>query len=464
MSTRLRSHRSTLALVVVLSSLAEATSLIACQSDDSGSGGTRDAAVADVAVDVTLRDAGPSQDAPSDSASDSPSDSSADSASDGGTSWLPACGSAVRVTNGSITPSGYSVAVSADGRYVAFTTLSSYLATDTNDVTDVYVRDLATGSIELVSVSSAGVTGNRGSGVFSLSSNGRYVLFESSADNLVAGDTNQVGDVFVRDRVAGTTERVNLRSDGGESSAAGSSVGIADDGHLVLFESTDTAIVPGSGTSTGGFLRDRTAGTSSVMSFDAGTKVTAAALSRSGQVVVFVEAPIRGRLHVFDLGLQVGGALVADDAGLTGSNDVPRVSDNGRFVAFVHDLASIYRVDRTSNQVALAAALADAGARPQLRALSADGNTIAIETGQPYDYARDINIDNDVYTFDFAKGTVNLASRGLNGKASGAGTGGAREVAITADGKYVVLTSFAPLVADDTNGQVDVYLVPTGCP
>src|SRR5213595_159425 len=92
-------------------------------------------------------------------------------------------------------------AISADGRFVAFASYASNLVPgDTNGVADVFVHDRQTGTTKRVSVNSAGTQGNGGSGSPAISADGRFVAFSSYATNLVPGDTNGVVDVFVHDR------------------------------------------------------------------------------------------------------------------------------------------------------------------------------------------------------------------------------------------------------------------------
>lgn len=118
-------------------------------------------------------------------------------------------------SNGSDAPT-----LSADGRYVAFASLASNLVPgDTNGAWDVFLHDRQTGRTERVSVDSRGRQGNGHSGEhawtrIAFSGNARYVAFDSAASNLVPGDTNQITDVFLRDRRAGTTERVSVGSAG----------------------------------------------------------------------------------------------------------------------------------------------------------------------------------------------------------------------------------------------------------
>ena len=103
--------------------------------------------------------------------------------------------------------------VSSDGRWVAFASdANNLVANDTNRCRDVFVRDLATGSLTLVSVNTNGACGSRASSEPAISSEGRYVAFTSSADDLVPGDVNNAPDVFMRDLQNGTTALVNRHS------------------------------------------------------------------------------------------------------------------------------------------------------------------------------------------------------------------------------------------------------------
>ncbi len=128
----------------------------------------------------------------------------------------------------------YMPSISADGRYVSFASYATNLvAGDTNDALDVFLHDRHSGMTEQVSVDSSGTQGNFGSTFQSISADGRYVAFGSSATNLVTGDTNLAWDVFVRDRGAqigtkfctananSTGSPANIWATGSASSAAG---------------------------------------------------------------------------------------------------------------------------------------------------------------------------------------------------------------------------------------------------
>jgi hypothetical protein len=140
--------------------------------------------------------------------------------------------------------------VSADGRYVAFASFSDNLVPgDTNSAADLFVRDRLTGTTERVSVSSTGVQGNADSGIVngmggpSISADGCYVAFDSQASNLVKGDTNNAIDVFVHDRVTGATQRVSVSSAGVQGNGDSTHRSISADGNRVAFESFADTLV-----------------------------------------------------------------------------------------------------------------------------------------------------------------------------------------------------------------------------
>ena len=149
--------------------------------------------------------------------------------------------------------------ISADGRFVAFWSAASNLVSgDTNDSWDVFVHDLKTGLTERASISSTGEQGNNDSYNPSISTDGRFVGFDSRASNLVSGDTNGVYDAFVHDRQAGTTERVSVSSAGEQGNGASFSSVISADGRFVTFESQASNLVNGdTNQETDIFVRDR---------------------------------------------------------------------------------------------------------------------------------------------------------------------------------------------------------------
>ncbi len=140
----------------------------------------------------------------------------------------------------------FSASISADGRYVAFDSDASNLVSgDSNFIADVFVRDCDGSTTERASVSTGGGQGDDGSAYAALSSDARYVAFESYASTLVADDTNEVRDVFVRDRQAGETKRVSTASDGTQANDGSLEASISADGSYIAFHSGASNLVAG---------------------------------------------------------------------------------------------------------------------------------------------------------------------------------------------------------------------------
>jgi Tol biopolymer transport system component len=163
--------------------------------------------------------------------------------------------------------SGYS-AVSADGRYVGFASYASNLVPgDTNETSDVFVRDLWTGTTTRVSVTSTGAQADGLSSDPDLSADGRYVAFTSFAPDLVPGDTNTHGDLFVRDLWTGTTTRVSVSSTGEQANEQTYAGVLTPDGRYITFPSVASNLVPGDTNEAGDvFVRDLQAGTTTRVS------------------------------------------------------------------------------------------------------------------------------------------------------------------------------------------------------
>jgi Tol biopolymer transport system component len=168
--------------------------------------------------------------------------------------------------------SGPASSISADGRFIAFASYATNLvAGDTNGYMDVFVHDRQTGETTLVSVDSQGLQGNGTSGenIICISADGRFVVFDSLASNLVSGDLNGLEDVFVHDRETGETTLVSVDSQGTQGNGDSFGGSISADGRFVVFDSLASNLVPG-GTNGGGdvFMHDRKTGETTIVSTD----------------------------------------------------------------------------------------------------------------------------------------------------------------------------------------------------
>src|SRR5262249_49771068 len=133
---------------------------------------------------------------------------------------------------------------------------------DTNGRQDVFVHDRVTGTTERVSVDSMGAQGNGNSWAGSISADGRYVAFESAASNLVSGDTNAASDIFMHDRASGVTDRVRLSSSRAQANGTTHFPRISPHGRFAIFKSAASNLVSGDTNELYDvFVRDRVNGT-----------------------------------------------------------------------------------------------------------------------------------------------------------------------------------------------------------
>jgi Tol biopolymer transport system component len=275
-------------------------------------------------------------------------------------------------TSGGGTDDSFDPTISADGRYVVFQSFASNLVDgDANGERDVFLRDTVQNTTIRVSVSddeSEANSSSRGS----ISANGKYVAFQSYASNLVAGDTNGDDDIFVRDLTAGTTVRVTVNSDEVQLDSQGAkNPVVSDDGRYIAYESKSPELVAND---TNGkediFLRDQVAGTTVRLS----------------------------------------------------------VGPNGE------------EADGPSYEVSM----------------SSDGKYVAFESNATNLVANDTNGARDIFVRNMTTGTTTLVSRSTEGVI---GDGASDDVHISDNGKYLVFESDATnLVAGDTNTQQDAFL------
>jgi uncharacterized repeat protein (TIGR01451 family) len=313
-----------------------------------------------------------------------------------------------------------------DGRFVVFASAASNLVPDdTNGVGDVFVRDRRTGVTERVSVGGKGAQGNGDSNFFGISTapaisdDGRYVAFKSDASNLVKGDRNELTDVFVRDRAAGTTERIS--GDGG-----GDNPGISPDGNFVAFETFDFD---------GDFaqdiyLRDRATGTIERISVS----------HDGGEIFSPSEDPVVANGPVVAFASSAPN-LVPDD----GQSNVD---------VFVRDLSG---PSPTTERVSVSSDEAPAGEFDTSRnpAITSDGRFVAFQSNaQNFTAVAQTAFFSDIFVRDRQDGTTVLASpSGAGGEASGQ----SEDPEISADGRFVAFASFASDLiagAPDPDGEL----------
>ena len=246
-----------------------------------------------------------------------------------------------------------------DGRYTVYASDATNLVTgDGNAKRDVFIYDQQTQTIRRLSVSQQGTEGNGASQSPFISSDSTSVAFSSEATNLILGDTNGFSDIYVVKSFTGEISRVNVRDDGTQANGSSFRPALSQDGQFVVFESTATNLIAG-GTTTGVthiYRRDHTAGTIALVSVDSGGgnqgngNSTQARVSADGRYVVFasdatnlVAGDTNATRDIFlrDMTNDTTVRVSVSSGGTegNGASRSPTISADGAHVAF-HSLAS----------------------------------------------------------------------------------------------------------------------------
>ncbi len=380
-------------------------------------------------------------------------------------------------------------AISQSGRYVAFdSNATNLIGLDTNGTSDVFVRDRKTGKTRRVSVRSNGTQGNGLSQIPDISNSGRFVVFISRASNLVPGDTNGVADIFVRDRKTNKTTRVSTRSNGAQADAQSGIPAISADGRFVTFESTATNLVSGD---TNGlndiFVKDRKTGKTRRVSLRTnGTQANSfsvnPSISPNGRYVSFTSAAsnlvngdTNGVIDVFLHDRKTGNTkrVSVGNAGQSdGQSDLSTVNDkkqvafgsqatnlvggdtNATFDVFVRDVSK----NQTRRVSVNSAGVQGNGQSPTNwhPQISNSGRYVAFESNATNLVGNDTNATSDIFVRDRKKNKTRRVSLRFDGSQAN-GLNALPD--ITGDGKFVVFVSEATnLIAGDSNAVFDIYL------
>ena len=321
-------------------------------------------------------------------------------------------------------------ALSAEGRYIAFDSFASNLvAGDSNGFGDVFVHDRQTGNTTRVSVASNGAQGNGSSSSPAISANGRYVTFESNASNLVAGDSNGFEDVFVHDRQTGTTTRVSVASNGSQATGPSSEPAMSTSGRYISFLSFAPDMVTGdTNLRSDVFVHDRQTGNTTRVSVDS--------------------AGVQGNNHSQISAISADGRYVAfqSQASNLVAGDTNAVHD-----VFVHD-----RQNGNTIQASVSSNATQGNGTSIDPAISTNGRYITFRSNASNLVLGDSNGFIDVFVHDQQTGNttrVSVSSSATQGNSN------SLEPAISADGRFTAFSSNASnLVPGDSNGFVDVFV------
>ncbi|MFN8624830.1 MAG: EB domain-containing protein [Candidatus Binatia bacterium] len=346
---------------------------------------------------------------------------------------------------------------------------------------------LPVSAVDLVSININGVSGNLPSGGAALNADGSVVAFYSDANNLVSGDTNQVRDIFVRDRNAQHTERVSVSSAGeqanGTSHSNGGAPGISDDGMIVTFYSNASNLVTGDGNGAADvFVRDRGAGTTALVSANpSGTSGNGASrfpsVSADGHFVAFQSAAsdlilgdTNNRTDIFVRDLQTGVTERLCNVEPNADSTAPSISADGNYVAFVSSATNlvlsdtkgrrnVYVCNRTASSIELVsvnAAGEPGNADSIVPMINGDGSIVAFKSNANNLVSGDGNGNVDVFVRDRNAGTTERISISVTGTDS---NGESYAPVVSRDGRFVVFGSEATnLVSHDTNAAADLFV------
>jgi len=374
-----------------------------------------------------------------------------------------------------------SIALSSTGRYAAFVTDSRNLFDDSSApiTLAIVLRDNETGEITPVTVGLGGEAPNESSFAPTVSTDGRYVCFCSGASNLVAGDTNDHMDVFVRDMQTQTTRRVNVPYDGiwdQNEKTYCLTHAMSDDGRYVVFTTASSHMVPNDNNDSDDvFMRDTVANTTTLVSVSTvggpgNESSIEPRIARNGRYVAFMSMASNLVSGTTTPGIR---AYVRDTnpaslkTTLIGDGGLPYISATGRYVAWTGlsmtgDFAQTYLYDMQTTAKTTVSVAPDGttlGNRDSMAVgVSDDGRYVCFVSKARNLVAGDTNDEADVFVRNLslvpaATSRVSLAKDHLQGnRASGYAD-------MSADGRFIAFASASEdLVAIDINEEWDVFL------
>ncbi len=385
--------------------------------------------------------------------------------------------------------------VSADARFIVFESDANDLVYgDTNGLTDVFVVEVSSSDIEMISWSHTGGATNGDSDHASISGDGRYVLFESVASNLVVGDGNGVRDVFLYDRELDVMKRVSVANTGAEGNASSGQGGlykgsaISDDGQRAVFQSFASNLVGGdTNMATDIFLYDAVTSSVSIVSLSMIGPGPAPAngtsqdpdISADGAYVAFasyasnlVGGDTNGENDIFVVNLSNLAAVRATVAMIgtqvDGSSWKPRLSADGNEVTYeshattlvpndTNGVIDVFLFDRTAyavERVSLTWDNQEANNYCYHPSINADGTRVSFTSAASNLVPGGSGVQN-VYVRDRWGSDT---ERWGEDSAGGTGFAGSNDSSLTADGFKMAFMSLSPLVPADTNNMKDVYL------
>ena len=381
-----------------------------------------------------------------------------------------------------------SASLSADGRFVAFSdTAGGLVEGDTNRESDIFVRDRLTNTTERISIANDGSENTRPAYNPRISSDGRYVVFESVTNDLDDTTIEAASGIFLYDRTSKTVERVALDSEGNVGMGAASNADISADSRYVVFQSAASNLVADDTNEENDiFVRDLLNKTTERISIGLDDQQSdgssgSPALSADGRYIAFASSASNlveddtnnsGDVFVYDRETKSIERVSVDSEGLEGNrfSNAPHISADGRYVSYssaatnlvegdtngVGDVFVRDRLNQTTERISLASSGEQSNGFSFSHGISAGGRYVSYSSVATNLADSDVNRARDVFVYDRTTQTAQLISRN---EAGIEGNSESRESVFSADGRFIAFQSSASnLVGDDTNGRTDIFV------
>jgi len=379
---------------------------------------------------------------------------------------------------------GWGVAISGNGRYVVFSSEATNLgSTDTNALPDVYLVDSETGNIERISVGVDNAEPDGDSWDAAINADGTCVAFASNAANL-ASDGNGQLDIFVRNRTSSSTELVSVATGGGQANGPSWGPSLSSNGNLVAFISDANNLVAGDSDNTPDiYLRNRQSGTTERVVALGSTSQNGGgtALSADGRYVAFwtesslVTGDTNGAqdVYVFDRQTQTVERVSVAGDGTQGdaASWAASISDDGRYVAFTSDATNLVANDtndfsdvfvhdrQTGTTIRASATQGDADS---WEAVISGNGAYVLFTSNATNLTADTNASCDVFVCSLGSGALQRASRSSTGQQANADSW---DTDVSDGGLSLAYVSLAKnLIASDTSDGKQVFLATVSAP
>ena len=376
-------------------------------------------------------------------------------------------------------------ALSFDGSKIAFASRSGKLVGDNNSQPNIYLKDIATQTVKRISINSSGVTGDRPSYAPTINADGNKIVFYSTSTNLVTNDTNDTSDIFLRDLNNNTTQLISITKSGVRSNKESAEGTISGDGTVVAFSSTSTTLTSLNANSVRQvYVKDLSTGDLELISVNnngqAGDNDSfSPAVSNDGRYIAFISissnldgyaATNHYDIYLHDrlnkkterISFTSTGALSNNHSGL------PSISSDGRLVAYMsladnlvfndtNAQIDIFVYDRQTKTVERASSTSPSNGHSFSPKLSSNGRFVAFYSSASNYITNDTNGKDDLFVYDRYLKTTELLSVSSTGAQTVSNVDSS--IALSGDGKVAAFASpDSTLVSGDTNAISDIFI------